>query len=206
MAAPAQDTPVLDTPVPNTPAQDVPTASPRTILVVGDSISAGYGFALEQGWVNLLRQRLDGEFRVVNVSVSGETTTGGLTRIRPLLAEHRPHIVILELGGNDGLRGIPVAAIRKNLRALVDAVLAANAKPVLAGMRIHPNYGPVYTEAFHQAFAEVAAATGAALVPFLLEGVATERRLMQNDGIHPAATAQETLLANVWEVLAPIVE
>ena len=190
----------------DTPAQDVPTASPRTILVVGDSISAGYGFALEQGWVNLLRQRLDGEFRVVNVSVSGETTTGGLTRIQPLLAEHKPHIVILELGGNDGLRGIPVAAIRKNLRALVDAVLAANAKPVLAGMRIHPNYGPVYTEAFHQAFVEVAAATGAALVPFLLEGVATERRLMQNDGIHPTIAAQETLLANVWEVLAPIVE
>ena len=176
----------------------------RTVLVVGDSISAGYGFGLERGWVHLLRLRLGTGYRVVNASVSGDTTTGGRARIESLLDAQDPDIVIIELGGNDGLRGLPVADIRANLRAMTDAVLARGATPVLAGMRIHPNYGPRYTEAFHGMYAAVAAATGAVLVPFLLEGVATNAALMQRDGVHPAAEAQEKLLENVWEVLAPL--
>lgn len=187
------------------PAANAETAPPRTVLVLGDSISAGYGFALERGWVNLLRKRLGAGHRVVNASASGDTTTGGLARLGALLKEHRPHIVIIELGGNDGLRGLPVAAIRANLRAMVEAAQAGGAVPVLAGMRIHPNYGPRYTEAFHAAYAEVAEATGAALVPFLLDGVATDPKLMQRDGTHPNAEAQEKLLENVWETLAPLV-
>ena len=187
------------------PAANVETEPPRTVLVLGDSISAGYGFALERGWVHLLRKRLGAGHRVVNASASGDTTTGGLARLGALLKEHRPNIVIIELGGNDGLRGLPVAAIRANLRAMVEAAQAGGAVPVLAGMRIHPNYGPRYTEAFHAAYAEVAEATGAALVPFLLDGVATDPKLMQRDGTHPTAEAQEKLLENVWETLAPLV-
>lgn len=188
--------------------QGAPSAAtlelPQTVLVLGDSLSAGYGFALERGWVNLLRRRLGQSYRVVNASISGDTTTGGRARIGPLLREHRPAIVIIELGGNDGLGGVPAASIRTNLRALTEAVQAAGATPVLAGMRIHPNYGPRYTEAFHRAYAEVAKATGAALVPFLLEGVATNTELMQRDGVHPTADAQEKILENVWDVLAPL--
>ena len=180
----------------------------RTLLVLGDSLSAGYGFPLERGWVNLLRQRLEAEhpgaYRVVNASASGDTTGGGLARLEPLLAEHRPHIVFIELGGNDGMRGLPLEAIRANLLTMTEAAQAAGATPVLLGMRIHPNYGPRYTEAFHAAYAEVAEATGAALVPFLLEGVATDPTLMQRDGTHPNAEAQGKLLENVWETLAPL--
>lgn len=187
------------------PAPITEREAAATVLVLGDSLSAGYGFALERGWVHLLRKRLGAEHRVVNASASGDTTTGGLARLGALLEEHRPSIVIIELGGNDGLRGIPAAAIRTNLQAMVEAVQADGARPVLAGMRIHPNYGPRYTEAFHAAYADVAEATGAALVPFLLEGVATDPKLMQRDGIHPNAEAQEKLLENVWEVLAPLV-
>ena len=176
----------------------------RTVLVVGNSISAGYGFGLERGWVQLLRQRLGARHRVVNASVSGDTTTGGLARIDELLATHDPDIVIIELGGNDGLRGQPLAGIRANLRAMTDAVQEHGATPVLAGMRIHPNYGPRYADAFHGIYAAVADATGAALVPFLLEGVATDPTLMQRDGVHPNAAAQAKLLENAWEVLAPL--
>ena len=181
-------------------------AAGKTVLVVGDSISAGYGFALEEGWVNLLRQRVDPPHRVVNASVSGETTTGGKARLGRLLTEHRPDIVIIELGGNDGLRGAPVDRIRANLRAMADEALASGAEPVLAAMRIFPNYGVRYTEAFHAAFGEVAEATGATLLPFLLDGVATEPQLMQRDGVHPTAQAQQRLLDNIWPVLAPLLE
>lgn len=183
-------------------------ADVHTLLVLGDSLSAGYGFPLERGWVHLLRKRLEaehpGQYRVVNASASGDTTGGGLARLPRLLAEHRPHLVFIELGGNDGMRGLPLEAIRANLLAMTEAVQKANATPVLLGMRIHPNYGPRYTEAFHAAYAEVAEATGAALVPFLLEGVATDPKLMQRDGTHPNADAQPQLLENVWEALAPL--
>ena len=177
-----------------------------TVLVVGDSISASYGIQSEQGWVHLLRDRLGGAAKVVNASISGDTTGGGLARLPRTLAEHEPGVVIIELGGNDGLRGYPITNIRANLLAMTQAVIAAGADPVLAGMQIPPNYGPRYTMAFRAIYEEVAEATGAALVPFLLEGVATDRELMQRDGIHPTAQAQTQLLDNVWGVLAPLVD
>ena len=176
-----------------------------TVLVVGDSISAAYGMQTEQGWVHLLRERLLGRAEVVNASISGDTTGGGMARLGKTLDEHEPDVVIIELGGNDGLRGYPVQTIRANLQAMAQAVVDAGAKPILAGMQIPPNYGPAYTDAFRRMYAEVAAATGAGLVPFLLEGVATDRELMQRDGIHPTAGAQPRLLDNVWPVLAEFV-
>ena len=173
----------------------------------GDSLSAAYGIPEEQSWVNLLRERLGSAYEVVNTSSSGETTQGGLARIGKTLEVYEPDIVIIELGGNDGLRGLPITAIRDNLQAMTEAVIAAGAEPVLAGMLMPPNLGPRYTEAFERLDVDVAEATGAALVPFLLDGVAaTEEGLMLPDGIHPSAAAQERLVENVWEVLAPLVK
>ena len=187
------------------------TADPgMTVLVVGDSISAAYGIREDEGWVHLLRLRLGERFgaasRVVNASISGDTTGGGLARLPRTLAEHQPDVVIIELGGNDGLRGYPIEHIRANLLAMTEAALAAGAMPLLAGMQIPPNYGPRYTGAFYRMYQEVAAATGAALVPFLLDGVATDRELMQRDGIHPTASAQGRLLDNVWPALVALLE
>ena len=181
----------------------------KTVLVMGNSISAAYGLqtqAGEPGWVQLLRQRLGPRHRVVNASISGDTTVGGLARLPKTMAVHKPDIVIIELGGNDGLRGYPVTSIRANLLAMTEAVLAAGAKPLLAGMQMPPNLGPRYTEAFRGMYPDVAAETGAALVPFLLEGVATNEEMMQRDGIHPSARAQPLLLDNVWPVLEPLLE
>ena len=193
------------------PLGDEPApVSGKTVLVVGDSISAAYGLQTENGepgWVQLLQERLGPTHRVINASISGDTTGGGLARLPKTLEVHNPDIVIIELGGNDGLRGYPIEAIRDNLLAMTDAVLAIGAAPVIAGMQMTPNLGPRYTEAFATLFAEVAADTGAALVPFLLEGVATPERfdeLMQRDGIHPNAEAQPLLLDNVWSVLEPL--
>ena len=181
----------------------------KTVLVLGNSISAAYGLqtqAGEPGWVQLLQDRLGPRHRVVNASISGDTTAGGLARLPRTLALHKPDIVVIELGGNDGLRGYPVASIRANLLAMTRAVLAAGAKPVLAGMRMTPNLGPRYTKAFSRMYPDVAAETGAALVPFILEGVALDEKLMQRDGIHPNAKAQPVLLDNVWPVLEPLLE
>ena len=189
-----------------TAAANPETSAKPTVLVVGDSLSAAYGIRAEESWVNLLRQRLDPTYEVVNASISGDTTGGGLARIGKTLAEYEPDIVIIELGGNDGLRGLPIRTIRDNLTAMVEAVIAAEAEPILAGMLMPPNLGPRYTQAFEQVFETVAEATGAALVPFLLEGVAaSEEGLMQDDGVHPTARAQARLLENVWRVLAPMV-
>jgi len=175
------------------------------VLVLGDSISAGYGIQRELGWVALLEGRLASEalpYRVVNASISGDTTGAGLARLPKALEVHTPDIVIIELGGNDALRGYPIADIRRNLTEITEAAQASGAQVVIAGMQIPPNYGPRYTTAFYEVFPEVAAATGAALVPFLLDGVATDEQLMQDDGIHPTADAQPQLLANVWPVVA----
>ena len=186
------------------------SASGKTVLVVGDSISAAYGLqteAGERGWVELLAERLGNDHRVVNASISGDTTGGGLARLPKTLEVHEPDIVVLELGGNDGLRGYPIYAIRENLARMTEAVIASGATPVIAGMQMTPNLGPRYTQAFADLFVEVAAGTGAALVPFLLEGVVTAERfdeLMQRDGIHPNAKAQPLLLDNVWPVLEPL--
>lgn len=182
------------------------TETKTTVLVVGDSLSAGYGLRGEDSWVDLLQKRLGSDYDVVNASISGDTTGGGRARIGKTLATHTPGIVIIELGGNDGLRGLPIETIRDNLTAMAKAVIAVDAQPVLAGMLMPPNLGPRYTEAFQQVYEEVAETTGAALVPFLLEGVAASGEgLMQEDGVHPTAAAQVLLLKNVWTVLGPLV-
>jgi acyl-CoA thioesterase-1 len=178
-----------------------------TILVFGDSLSAAYGLAATRGWVALLEERLRRErldYSVVNASISGETTSGGRARIARALEQHRPAVVIIELGGNDGLRGLPVAQLKQNLAAMTDAARGAGARVVLVGMRMPPNYGPDYTRAFDRTFAEVARRRGAALVPFIMEGIADKPELFQADRIHPNEAAQSILLDNVWAVLAPI--
>lgn len=190
----------------------VPTpglAAGGTILVLGDSISAGYGLEAREGWVSLLEERLAARpesYEVVNASVSGETTGGGLARLPDALARHRPEVVVLELGGNDGLRGYPIARIRGNLARMVALAREAGARVLLVGMHIPPNYGPRYTEAFHATYREIAERDGVALVPFLLEGVATDASLMQGDGIHPTAAAQPLLLDNLWPTLLALLE
>ena len=179
----------------------------QTILVFGDSISAGYGLAQGEGWVALLAQRIQNDrldYRVVNASISGETTLGGRNRIAEALAEHKPAVVIVALGGNDGLRGNPLEETRRNLIAIVEACRKAGAKVVIAGMRIPPNYGPVYTRRFEGLFAEVARQQNASLVPFLLQGFADERNMFQPDGIHPVAAAQPRILYNVYHRLRPL--
>ena len=177
-----------------------------TILVVGDSISAGYGLAQGQSWPSLLEKRLREQrldYSVVNASISGDTTAGGRSRIGAALDRARPTVVIIALGGNDGLRGLPIAALRDNLHAMIEAVRARKARVVLAGLKLPPNYGPDYTRAFEQSYAELARRHKAALVPFLLDGVAEKRELFQPDGIHPVAEAQPQILDNVWKVLKP---
>jgi acyl-CoA thioesterase-1 len=184
-----------------------PLAMARTLLVVGDSISAGYGLAEGQGWVRLLEGRLQAQqldYQVVNASISGDTTAGGLARLPRLLADHRPAVVAIELGGNDGLRGQPLAQFERNLTALVEQAKAKGARVLLLGMRLPPNYGPRYTDGFAQVYTDVAQAQQVALVPFLLEGVGGDPAFMQPDGIHPQANAQQRLLDNAWPQLEPL--
>ena len=183
-------------------------AETPVILVFGDSISAGYGLArVEQGWVALLETRLKDEdygYQVVNASVSGETTAGGLARLPRALDLHHPKIVILELGGNDGLRALPIAQMRANLVRMVELAAAAGARVLLLGMRIPPNYGPEYTEQFRSCYSDLARDKKLPLVPFLLADIAQSGNLMQSDGIHPNPLGQPKLLANVWPSLQPL--
>jgi len=182
-------------------------AQPAVIMVLGDSLSAGYGLPQGKGWVDLLQQRLEREhysYRVANASISGDTTLGGRNRVTDALAQYRPRIVILELGANDGLRGQALDAMRENLVAITRVCRAARAKVLLVGMRLPPNYGPDYTEKFHASFAAVAKQTRAPLAPFLLEGFAHRSDLFQADGIHPGVEAQNLMLDNVWAQLQPL--
>jgi acyl-CoA thioesterase-1 len=183
-------------------------AETPVILVFGDSLSAGSGLArVEQGWVALLQTRLKDQeygYQVVNASVSGETTAGGLARLPRALMLHQPEIVILELGGNDGLRALPIAQMRANLVRMVDLASAAGAKVVLLGMRMPPNYGPEYTEQFRLCYSDLARDKKLSLVPFLLNDIALVPDLMQADGIHPNELGQPKLLANVWPSLKPL--
>jgi acyl-CoA thioesterase-1 len=184
-------------------------ASAPMLLVVGDSISAGYGLAQGEGWVALLQQRLarDGyRERVVNASISGDTTAGGRSRLPTLLREHRPSIVVIELGGNDALRGGNLGATRANLDAMVEAVQAARAKPLIVGITVPPNYGAAYADAFHALYGELARQYGTPLVGFFLDGVALDEKLMQADGIHPTAAAQPRLLDNLWPALQQVLK
>ncbi len=179
------------------------------VLVLGDSLSAGYGLPQGKGWVDLLRGKIEAErygFKVVNASISGETTLGGRNRLAPLLATHQPAIVIVELGANDALRGTDLATTRANLKAIVDASRAASAEVLVIGMRIPPNYGPDYTTRFHELFGEVATATKSALVPFMLEAFAARRELFQEDGIHPVAAAQPLIVDTVFPKLKPLLD
>ena len=176
------------------------------ILVLGDSLSAGYGLLAGEGWVDLLQRRLADRgypHRVVNASISGDTTRGGLARLPRALTIHDPSILIIELGGNDGLRGIPVDEFRGNLEQMIELGQAAGAEVVVAGIRLPPNYGPGYSQKFQDA--QAAAASEIVFVPFILEGVALEPGMVQADGIHPTAAAQPRMLDNVWEGLGPVI-
>ena len=187
----------------------VDAAAPPTILVFGDSISAAYGIRVEEGWVALLQKRLAKQgygYRVVNASVSGETTGGGASRLARALELQKPVIVVVELGGNDGLRGLPLVEVRKNLETMADQAHDAGVRMVVLGMRIPPNYGQQYTERFHALFGDVAQRYSLPYVPFLLEGVAFNDKLMQHDGIHPTAEAQSRLLDAVWVALEPLLK
>lgn len=171
------------------------------MLVLGDSLSAAHGIAHDAGWVNLLQQRLAPRRAVVNASISGETTSGGLARLPPLLAEHKPGLVLLELGANDGLRGLPLEEIRANLVQMLTLVRSAKARPVLVGIELPVNYGPHYRDGLRKLYRDVAGEFNVPLVPFLLEGVALDPALMQDDGLHPTAQGQPKLLETVWSVI-----
>lgn len=184
-------------------------AAAATILVYGDSLSAAYGLSQEQGWVSQLAQRLHAEkrdYKVANASISGETALGGANRIAAALKEHRPAIVILELGANDGLLGANLDAMRANLEAIIDASRRSKAQVLLVGMRIPPNYGKDYTEKFQSVFREVAKSRKVPLVPFLFDGFADKQPYFQADGIHPAASAQPMMLDTVWKELLPLLK
>ncbi len=182
-------------------------AAEKSILVFGDSLSAAYGIAQSRGWVALLGERLKRErsdYIVVNASISGETTAGGVSRLGDLLKKNHPGIVVLELGANDGLRGLPVAQMKKNLSAMIEQAHKSGARVLLVGMKLPPNYGPDYTQAFESAFADAAKRHQAAYLPFFLEGVADKEEYFQPDRIHPTAEAQPIIAERVWKALQPL--
>jgi acyl-CoA thioesterase-1 len=184
-------------------------SAPKTVLVVGDSLSAEYGLARGSGWVALLEQRLKREnidARIVNASISGETTSGGRTRLPALLQQHKPDVVVLELGANDGLRGLPVPAAMDNLRTMIQLAQQNRAKVLLVGMRMPPNYGRAYTERFAGMYRDLAGTYKVPLVPFMLDGVAQDPANFQADRMHPLATAHPIILNNIWPQFAPLVK
>ncbi|RKT44766.1 acyl-CoA thioesterase-1 [Thiocapsa rosea] len=192
-----------------TDAPASPSLSPPVILILGDSLSASYGLDRESGWVSLLEERLRErglDYRVVNASISGDTTAGGLTRLGALLDDHAPALVLIELGANDGLRGLGFEVIRNNLAQMIQRSRDAGSGILLAGLRLPPNYGAAYTDGFQAVFREVAETESIPLVPDLLAGVAENWDLMQADGLHPTAEAQPRILDNVWPVLEPLLE
>jgi acyl-CoA thioesterase-1 len=187
-------------------AAPTPAAAPK-ILVLGDSISAGYGLAANEGWVSLLQNRLKTQgygYRVVNASVTGETTTGGLARLPRALSLHQPVIVVIELGGNDGLRGLPLDTSRANLQKMIDLSRSAGAAVLLLGMKIPPNYGPRYASEFENLYADLARRNKLAFEPFFLDKIALADGMMQEDGIHPTAKAQPIMLETLWPRLRPL--
>jgi acyl-CoA thioesterase-1 len=192
---------------PSTPAPATASVAQHVVLVMGDSLSAGYGLAASEGWVSLLATQVAQEkpgWGVVNASVSGETTAGGAARIAGELARNRPDVVAIELGANDGLRGLPLEQTRTNLEAMIAAARAANAKVLLIGMRLPPNYGPDYTRDFEALFADLAKREQVAFLPFLLEPVAADDTAFQADRLHPNAGAQPKLRDHVWPALEPL--
>lgn len=185
----------------------VQAAPARTVLVLGDSLSAAHNIATEQGWVHLLEVRLGKmvpPWAVVNASISGETSLSGRKRLPALLATYRPQVVVIELGANDGLQGLPLESLRDNLAAMVDAAQAAHAKVLLLGIELPVNYGPQYRDGLRAIYADLAKRKHAALLPFLLDGVALDPALMQADGLHPRAAGEPKVLENVWGALQPL--
>ncbi|MCE4541899.1 MULTISPECIES: arylesterase [Caballeronia] len=183
------------------------TQTKPAIVVLGDSLSAEYGLPRDTGWVNLLRERLAKErfdYSVANSSISGDTTSGGRARLTAVLSRIKPAVVIVELGANDALRGVPLATTETNLRGIVDASQAAHAKVLLIGMHVPPNYGPDYTQKFHAVYERIAKEHNVPLVPFLLAGIADKPAMFQADQIHPTVQAQPLLLDNVWPTLKPL--
>ena len=186
-----------------------PYAAARTLLVYGDSLSAGYGLPKDKAWVRLLAERLKQQridYTVANASISGETTLGGLKRINATLAQHQPAIVVLALGANDGLRGHNVEAIRQNLEAIIEACRLSKSRVVLIGMRLPPNYGSAYAGKFHAIYLDIAKKHKLPLAPFLLDGFGDKPEWFQADGIHPAMRAQPVMLDTVWKTLAPLLK
>lgn len=185
-------------------------ASPNTILVMGDSLSAAYGVRSEAGWVQLLRQRLEqnglSQWEVVNASISGETADGGARRLPELIEKHAPEVVIIELGGNDGLRGFPPNVIESNLASMIEVTQQSGAQALLVGMQMPPNYGPRYTRMFADLYPTLSDRYNTELVPFFLDGIYNHENMMQPDGIHPTEQAQPKLLDKVWPVLVPMLE
>ena len=184
-------------------------SAPKTVLVLGDSLSAEYGLNRGSGWVALLEKKLKAEridAKIVNASISGETTSGGRARLPALIRQHKPSVVVIELGANDGLRGLPVASAEDNLRAMVDLSKKNNAEVLLVGMRMPPNYGRTYTEQFFNMYTKLAVKYKAPLVPFMLEGVAEQPKLFQADRLHPNADAHPIILANIWPKFKPLVK
>ncbi len=191
------------------PTAALAAASAGTILVFGDSLSASYGLAQNQGWPHLLEERLRAEgfnYHVANASISGETTAGGVNRIAGALKAHRPDIVVLALGANDGLRGQSIEGMKHNLETMVDASRKEKADVLLVGMRLPPNYGTTYTEKFRKTYAELARSRKAALVPFMFEGFAEDRRFFQADQVHPTSDAQAVMLDTIWKGLKPLLK
>ena len=184
-------------------------SAPKTVLVVGDSLSAEYGIARGAGWVALLEQKMKSEkidAKVVNASISGETTSGGKARLPALLGQHKPDLVVIELGANDGLRGLPVPSAEANLRAMIAAAQAQKARVLLVGMRMPPNYGRDYGDKFHAIYGKLAREWKAPLVPFMFEGIADQPQLFQADRMHPNAQAHPAILNNIWPRLAPLLK
>lgn len=178
---------------------------PPVVLIWGDSLSAAYGIPVEQGWVELLQPKLGLDYKVVNGSISGETTDGGLSRLPEHLKNYKPSVVVIELGANDGLQGKSTARMQENLEAMIKLAQEANAQVVLVGIHLPPNYGVDYTEKFDKVYKDLAEQYKLPFVPFLLEGVATDFSLMQADGLHPTAEAQSKVLENVWPILEPVI-
>ena len=192
-----------------TASQAIAGPQPRTLLVIGDSLSAAYGIAAPDGWVALLGQRLAQQrppWRVVNASISGETTAGGAARVVREVVRHRPAVVVIELGANDGLRGLPLRDLRRNLARMVGASQGVGAKVLVIGMRLPPNYGPAYTQEFDRGFCDIARLLDATCLPFLLEPIASNRAAFQDDNLHPIAGVQPKLRDHVWQALAPLLK
>jgi len=184
-------------------------SAPKTVLVLGDSLSAEYGLARGTGWVALLDKKLKAQkidAAIVNASISGETTSGGLTRLPALLTRYKPEVVVIELGANDGLRGLPVAAAEANLRSMVTLAQQQQARVMLVGMRMPPNYGRAYTDRFFGMYKAVSTELKAPLVPFMLDGVAQEASMFQPDRLHPLASAHPTILANIWPTFSALIK